>query len=330
MGVNARAGGCPACAEPVGRGDRFCEACGNSLLRRGSTSAEAATKDVVRKCPACGTVSGTTTGYCDECGLRLPDPADRTTIDLGALAGVSDRGLVHHRNEDAIALGRLLDGTTAAVVCDGVSTTRQPERAARAASEAALAVLLGVDAPVEPVSRVRAAVEAAGTAVATLDGSNPSPDGPSCTLVAAYVADGEVTVGWVGDSRAYWLAGPAGRLLTRDHSWAAEVVAEGLMDEATAFADRRAHTITRWLGPDARPDPDVVSVPHDGVGTLLVCSDGLWNEVPEAERIGGFAAGAGDGATPLAVANRLTEVALAAGGRDNISVVVIPLEGVQV
>ncbi|RSN30509.1 serine/threonine protein phosphatase [Amycolatopsis sp. WAC 01416] len=330
MGVTVRTSQCPACAEPVGHGDRFCEACGGSLLRQGSTSVETVTKETARKCPACGTVSGTTTEYCDECGLRLPDPADRTSIDLGSLAGVSDRGLVHRRNEDAIALGRLLDGSTAAVVCDGVSTTRRPERAARTASEVALAVLLSGDAPVEPVARVRAAVAAASTAVATLDGPNPSPDGPSCTLVAAYVADGRVTVGWVGDTRAYWLAGPDSRLLTRDHSWAAEVVAEGLMDETSAFADRRAHTITRWLGPDMLPDPDVVSVDQDGAGTLLVCSDGLWNEVPEAERIGEFVAGAGEGATPLAVAERLTEFALAAGGRDNISVVVIPLEGEQV
>lgn len=329
MGVTVRTSPCPACTEPVGRADQFCEACGNSLRRQGSTSAEIATKEAAPKCPACGTVSGTSTEYCDECGLRLPAPADRTTIDLGTLAGVSDRGLVHHRNEDAIALARLLDGTTAAVVCDGVSTTRQPERAARTASEAALAVLLDGDAPVEPVARVRAAVAAASTAVATLDGANPLPDGPSCTLVAAYVADGTVTVGWVGDSRAYWLAGPASRLLTRDHSWAAEVVAEGIMDEAAAFADRRAHTITRWLGPDMRPEPDVVSVPYDGAGTLLICSDGLWNEAPEAEQIGEFAASAGNSATPVAIANRLTEVALAAGGRDNISVVVIPLEGAQ-
>lgn len=330
MGVTVRTSACPACAEPVGLGDRFCEACGSSLLRQGSTSVEAVAKETARKCPACGTVCGTTTEYCDDCGLRLPDPADRTTIDLGSLAGVSDRGLVHSRNEDAIALGRLLDGTTAAVVCDGVSTTRRPERAARTASEAALAVLLGAEAPAEPVARVRAAVAAAGTAVATLDGPNPLPDGPSCTLVAAYVADGKVTVGWVGDTRAYWLAGPDSRLLTHDHSWAAEVVAEGLMDEAAAFADRRAHTITRWLGPDMLPDPDVVSVHQDATGTLLVCSDGLWNEAPEAERIGEFVAGAGEGATPLAVAERLTEFALAAGGRDNISVVVIPLEGAQV
>jgi serine/threonine protein phosphatase PrpC/RNA polymerase subunit RPABC4/transcription elongation factor Spt4 len=322
MGVITEMNQCPACAEPVEPGDKFCEACGDPLLRQGSTVTAATTQDGPRSCRACGTVSPHATEYCDECGLRLPTAADRTTVDLGALAGVSDRGLVHHRNEDAIALGRLLDGTTAAVVCDGVSTTKNPERAAQAASEAALAVLLGGDAPGGPVDRIHAAVAAAADSVDTVDSS---PDGASCTLVAVYVAGATVTIGWVGDSRAYWLAGSASRPLTRDHSWAAEEIAAGRMDEATAFADHRAHTITRWLGPDMRPEPDVVTFQPDGPGTLLVCSDGLWNDVPDAVRIAEHA----QGSTPLAIAERLTEVALAAGGRDNISVVVIPLEGAQ-
>ncbi|WP_166659428.1 PP2C family serine/threonine-protein phosphatase [Labedaea rhizosphaerae] len=316
---------CPACAEPVDPGDRFCEACGDPLLRQGSTTAATTSLPGPRRCLACGAVSPHATEYCDECGLRLPTAADRTTVDLDVLAGVSDRGLVHHRNEDAIALGRLLDGTTAAVVCDGVSTTKNPERAAQAASEAALAVLLGTDAPAEPADRIRAAVAAAADAVRALNTVDRSPDGASCTLVATYVVGGLVTIGWVGDTRAYWLDGTGSRLLTRDHSWAAEVIAEGVMDEAAAFADRRAHTITRWLGPDMRPEPDVMTLQPDGAGTLVLCSDGLWNEVPDAARLAGHAVGD----TPLAIAERLTEVALAAGGRDNISVVVIPLEGAQ-
>jgi serine/threonine protein phosphatase PrpC len=326
VGVIVQANQCPTCAEPVEPGDKFCEACGDPLLRQGSTVTEAATPTSPRRCLACGTVSPHATEYCDECGLRLPSGADRTTVNLDALAGVSDRGLVHHRNEDAIALGRLLDGTTAAVVCDGVSSTTNPERAAQAASAAALAVLLGADAPAEPTERIHAAVAAAADSVDTMDSS---PDGASCTLVAAYVVGGTVTIGWVGDSRAYWLDGPASRVLTQDHSWAAEEIAEGRMDEATAFADPRAHTITRWLGPDMRPEPDVVTFRPQRPGTLLVCSDGLWNDVPDAVRIAEYAAEAGNSARPLAVAERLTAVALAAGGRDNISVVVIPLEGAQ-
>ena len=87
---------------------------------------------------------------------------------------------------------------------------------------------------VRPTDRVHAAVSAAGSAVAAL-GRDGDPRAPSCTLVCALVRAGEITVGWVGDSRAYWLA-PAdaadpSRLVTADHSWAAQMVAAGVIDE---------------------------------------------------------------------------------------------------
>lgn len=317
---------CPRCAESTGLDDLFCEACGQELAgRRASTTTALPATGADRRCSECGATSPPATEYCDDCGLRLPDPANRTVIDLGVLAGVSDRGLVHHRNEDAVALGSGRDGTLTAVVCDGVSTTVRPERASRTAADTALAVLLAADAPADPAQRLRASVSAAADAVAGLDAK---PEGASCTFVAAVIEDGQVTVGWVGDSRAYWL-GAAGtsRLLTKDHSWAAEVVAEGLTDEATANADRRAHTITRWLGPDMRSEPDVAALPLTGPGVVLVCSDGLWNYVPEAENLAALVAGFGAGTAPLTVAERLTKVALDAGGQDNISVVVIELNG---
>lgn len=77
---------------------------------------------------------------------------------------------------------------------------------------------------------------------------------PACTIVGAIVADGLLIVGWVGDSRAYWVpddrTSPPARL-TQDDSWAAQMVAAGLMNEAEAYADERAHAITGWLGADA-------------------------------------------------------------------------------
>ncbi|MBW0105590.1 PP2C family serine/threonine-protein phosphatase [Pseudonocardia sp. KRD291] len=328
---------CRSCAAPAAGGDRFCPACGTDRrIVRGGTTVVAARGEVTRTCPECGgegrpapSMPGRLPGiqWCDTCGARLGESVDRVEVDLGVLAGVSDRGLVHRRNEDAIALGRVVaagagDRPEAAVVCDGVSSTNHPEEAARAAADATLDVLLCApgEMPAAPGLRMRAAVAAGAAAVADLGGG---VEGPSCTLVAAHVDDGEITVGWVGDSRAYWLpVHGAGLRLTEDHSWAAEAVAVGLLDAEAAASDRRAHAITRWLGPQDHPEPDVTTLRPDGAGILLLCSDGLWNYLPEP---GDLAEIVRTAASTIEAADTLTRAALDAGGRDNISVVVLPV-----
>jgi serine/threonine protein phosphatase PrpC len=269
---------------------------------------------------------------CATCGLRHPDPTERVEAELDGLAGVSDRGAVRETNQDAMALGRHRTGARAAVVCDGVSTTLTPERAAVAVADTVLDTLLRsrADGP----TRTRDAVRAAARAVA---GLGRGPHGPSCTMVSALVEAGpdgegaaEVTVGWIGDSRAYWLAAPdsaePSRVLTRDHSWAGEMVAVG-MDPAQAAADRRAHQITRWLGPEtAQPTVDVVTLRPAGPGLLLLCTDGLWNHHGDPAELAAAALPAA-GSGPLAAAAALTGMALAAGGRDNITTVIIPVPG---
>ena len=328
-------GACRRCAAAVSGEDRFCPFCGTDLrIRRGGTADVAARREAPRTCRDCGgagrhapPMPGRAPGvqWCDRCGARLGESVDRVEVDLGVLAGISDRGLVHRRNEDAIAIGRVVaagDRPEAAVVCDGVSSTHHPEEAARAAADATLDVLLCEpgELPAAPGLRMRAAVAAAAAAVADLGGG---VEGPSCTLVAAHVDHGEITVGWVGDSRAYWLPDHgAPRQLTRDHSWAAEMVAVGLLDADAAAADRRAHAITRWLGPQDHPEPEITALRPDGAGILLLCSDGLWNYLPEPSDLAAVVRAA---TSTIEAADTLTRAALAAGGRDNISVAVLPV-----
>jgi serine/threonine protein phosphatase PrpC len=323
---------CPNCAEPLDPNSRYCEACGADLVLRRGTS-EVVDRPGERICPGCSTPAGPAGGeYCDQCGLRHRDPADRVEIDLGDVAGVSDKGRVRSRNEDAMALGRRLSTARAAVVCDGVSTSLTSELAARCAADTALEVLLGVRDT--PAARTREAMGAAARAVRELGNQR---NGPSCTLVSGLVQPGpdgapEVTVGWVGDSRAYWLAAPAAAepaaVLTTDHSWAAEMVAVG-MDPAAAAADRRAHAITRWLGPEGETPGEVLQLRPRGPGALLLCSDGLWNHVEDPVELAGIALSAArsgpPGSAPMAAVTALTTAALEAGGRDNITIVLIPV-----
>jgi len=289
--------------------------------------------DATAICPVCREPAAAVTDrFCEVCGTRLRSPgadvADRVEVELAELAGISDRGHVHLRNEDAMALGRRPENgaatTLAAVVCDGVSTVRRPELAAHTAATVALDALLATD--LAGAQGMTAAVAAAAAAVAAL--APDVPDAPSCTLVAALVdaAAGAITVGWVGDSRAYWLAGNGdARLLTADHSWAAEMVAAGVLDVRAAMRDPRAHAITRWLGGGSAPEPGVATLTPATPGVLLLCTDGLWNYEPEPPDLAAMALPVASRHGPRAAANALTAHALDAGGRDNITVVCIPI-----
>jgi serine/threonine protein phosphatase PrpC len=228
-----------------------------------------------------------------------------------------------------MALTGTRDGV-AAVVCDGVSSSSRPEDASRLAADtgaAALAELVAAGADAETATRTavaRAAEAVAGLTGGDGDATQPTGEPPSCTYVSALTHGTSVTVGWVGDSRAYWLPeGGGGSRLTDDDSWAGEMVATGAMTAEQAEHHPNAHVITAWLGADATDlDPHVRTLTPDGTGVVLVCSDGLWNYLPEAADLAEAVPAAAS--EPLEAARALTRLALGAGGRDNITVVVIP------
>jgi serine/threonine protein phosphatase PrpC len=260
--------------------------------------------------------------------------------DLGQVAGVSDRGLRHSRNEDAMhfAVADTDAGPVAvAIVCDGVSSAPRPDEASWTAVNAGITLLAeGAERGDDPDAVSRTAVKAAGRALTELAG----PEGaPASTYVSAIVEQQQVTVCWLGDSRAYWLAAnapaPAGpndtiditggsRRVTRDDSLAEEIVAAGLATMDEAMASPQAHVITRWLGADLpEPEPHVEQFSPTGPGVLLLCSDGLWNYRPEASELAAMAMPAAL-TRPLDAAADLAKFALDSGGLDNITVVIIP------
>ena len=283
---------CRRCAEPVGHQDRYCEQCGAWVA-----------------------------------GLRR----DRVEVDVGVAAGVSDRGRRHHRNEDALALRDLgPNGAAVAIVCDGVSCSARPDEASETAAEvAAESLMTALHTHSTPIAATRQAIHAAGEAVAALAGSGGTGGrAPACTLVSAIVTDDTVTIGWIGDSRAYWIpsahASSAPTRLTSDDSWLAQVVQGGTLSPTQAAADRRAHAITAWLGEDAEQvDPHIITLEPDGPGVVVICTDGLWNYLDTVEE---FAAAVPVEALqdPLDAARQLVQVALHCGGRDNVTVAVLP------
>lgn len=293
-------------------------------------------------CVACRAGHVDTDGYCENCGHAQPRERDHLEQELDSVAAVSDRGLRHHRNEDAFAVSSaaLPDGSPAviAIVCDGVSSATRPDEASAAASATANEVLLAaLPRGTHPQQAMHEAIVAAAEAVNVLAGqpgrageheaAHRAQNAPACTIVGAVVASGLLVIGWVGDSRAYWVpddrSGPPARL-TEDDSWAAQMVAAGLMNEAEAYADERAHAITGWLGADAYElEPHTASFKPDRPGVVVVCTDGLWNyaESPQemARVLPADAAG-----RPLHSAQVLVGHALDGGGHDNVTVALLP------
>jgi serine/threonine protein phosphatase PrpC len=327
---------CPACGEPVGATDSFCEACGTELA---PAVVSTASPGYTPECPVCsvdpsvppGAISPE--GYCESCGRKVPSGRDHAELDLGLLAGVTDRGLRHPRNEDAMALATAATpgGEVAiAVVCDGVSSSPRPDEASLAAAQAAVRVLLSsARRGDDPAEASQAAVRSAYRAIASLGSPGQAP---SATYVSTVVGGDAVTVCWLGDSRAYWLpAGPGGgaRRLTTDDSVAEQLVARGVLGETQAMASPQAHVITSWLGADlAEPEPHLARFELLAPGVVLVCSDGLWNYRPEPAGLAELALPAALG-DPLGAAASLVKFALDAGGADNITVVLIPFPPVR-
>jgi serine/threonine protein phosphatase PrpC len=356
---------CPVCGAPVAPEDRFCEVDGTPLTPAMQAAAptspaarparpeaaagpaqpepaQAAAGLAQATCP-CGRAEDDGDGYCAYCGHRLRPAAPPVSVallpelapapDLGA---VTDRGRRHPRNEDAVALARVeRDGRPVfvLVVCDGVSSSRQADRAAAlAAGTACDALREHALAPGEtdPATAMAAAIRAAHAAVCALP---ETPEGdldpPGTTLVAALATGARVTVGWVGDSRAYWLGADGAGLLTHDHSWASEAVDRGELSEADAQRAPLAHALTHCLGPleervaGMAPEPSVTSFDAPPGCRLVLCSDGLWNYLPRPCDFADLVGGLPPDASAQAVAAALVARALAAGGQDNVTAAVV-------
>lgn len=331
-------GTCATCGESLLPGDRFCEGCGADLLLVSGGSPGSGER-AEGACPECGHTEFED-GFCTRCGHAKPATRDRVELDLGAVAGVSDRGLRHHRNEDALALrvsaawtdgpGEERPGPVVVVVCDGVSTSDRPDDAAKAAADrAADILLLAAREGADLTGATGAALADAGAAVTDLAWDGHPDNAPACTIVSAVVTGEEVTVGWVGDSRAYWLGEPDGdgagpEQLTTDDSWAERMVSAGRLTESEALADPRSHALVAWLGADAGDvEPHVRTFRPGGPGAILVCSDGLWNYVWDADALAHTVLPAARTA-PFEAAVALTRVALDGGGHDNITVALVP------
>jgi serine/threonine protein phosphatase PrpC len=156
--------------------------------------------------------------------------------------------------------------------------------------------------------------------------TSPETDGMGTTMAGVTVVRTGGADHWcvfnVGDSRVYRLQGNRMSQITHDHSEVRELLDAGLITADEAARHPLRNVITRSLGTDPGPTPDLWVFPPQPGERFVICTDGLSNEVSDRDIM--LALRAHD--DPQAAADVLVEAALRAGGRDNVTVVVVAVD----
>jgi serine/threonine protein phosphatase PrpC len=235
---------------------------------------------------------------------------------LGDSAGRTDAGRVRRRNEDSFVLDPPLFA-----VADGMGGAQAGEVASRLAA-AAFREYHDADR-LEPAERVEAIIQEANRRIYERARTDSEASGMGTTVTAAILTNGRVSIGHVGDSRAYRIRNGELEQLTEDHSLVADLMRSGRLTPEEADAHPQRSVITRALGTDAEVDVDTVTVDVEPGDLFLLCSDGLTTMVPEEDilRIAQEADNLDE------VARTLVRAANSGGGEDNITVVLFKVEG---
>ncbi|HEV2924251.1 MAG TPA: Stp1/IreP family PP2C-type Ser/Thr phosphatase [Solirubrobacteraceae bacterium] len=228
----------------------------------------------------------------------------------------TDTGRQRRANEDS-----LLARSPLFVVADGMGGAQAGEVASRIAVES---FRHGLDDASRPEAALATLALAANSRIHELSHSNAEHAGMGTTLTAVYVGDREVAIAHVGDSRAYCLRDGELLRLTDDHSLVDELMRQGRLTPEEAVEHPQRSVITRALGPEGTVEVDTRSFRARPGDVYLLCSDGLTTmlseeEIADALRSHPRLRDAGEAL--IAAANE-------AGGRDNITVVLLRLEEV--
>lgn len=315
---------CPSCGQPTLKDANFCEHCGAELSLENGAQAEYST--------------------------RIEAPSETLVIrpeDLKKSLGVADTvgahtsafrtdiGHSHSVNQDAGGAWTWIrpDGTPASliVVADGVSAGRHSEGASKLTvkiiHEGVAPLMEDVTQDVDVLlAKLLETVKVANHQVAQRPHHSVSSADATTIVAALCVRDRGAGV-WCGDSRVYRIRDREVVQLTRDHSWAEGVVSHGIMSAEDAARDPRAHMITRWLGPPDQDDPGIEAFRFElePGAIVMCCTDGLYMyfSAPasnEAEMASVLAQQQDDLQAGI---DRLVDIALQRGGRDNITAAAI-------
>jgi serine/threonine protein phosphatase PrpC len=265
----------------------------------------------------------------------LDRPSDRL-----AICGATDVGAARASNQDTFVIADLQSGDLSnpcsrkdiplsrhgvlLLVCDGMGGAAAGDVAARIAAEAIKKRLVGAGPAVatRPDASLKSAVAGANGAVFAEAKAHPETRGMGTTCTAAIVLPDRLFIAQVGDSRAYLLRGGRLELLTRDQTMAEQLVDSGVLRAEDVDTCMYSHILSQAVGTRSTVQPITSEVRLHRGDRILLCSDGLHGPVSAQEiaRILGAAADINR------VAHGLIQAALAAGGPDNVTVVVADCE----
>ena len=234
-------------------------------------------------------------------------------------AGLTDVGRVRRSNEDSVYCSAE-DGVF--VVADGMGGHAAGEVASALASEWIAERLCGACMSMEldqVEDRFRTAFVEAGREILRQAAENTAQLGMGTTATVLLLrADGEYIIGHIGDSRAYLVRDGAIEQVTRDHSWVQEQVDRGMITPEQAKNHPQSNIITRALGTEAYPTPDLYNGDVQAGDVFLLASDGLTDMVSEGRMLTVIE----EEEDPDRCVGRLVREANLAGGTDNISALV--------
>ncbi len=218
------------------------------------------------------------------------------------------KGLVRANNQDTLLLAAGAYG-----VADGMGGHNGGETASRVAVQVLKSALQG-KTPDEKA--LRTGIEAANRRVYEMSLKDSALSGMGTTVTLLWEGKNKVLVGHVGDSRAYLFRGGELSCRTEDHSMVAELLKNRLITPEMARNHPYKSVITRALGIDPLVVADILCVDKQEGDVWLVCSDGLYNMVPDEQIAEVLQNLKGE-----AAAEKLLELAIDHGGQDNVSFV---------
>lgn len=178
---------------------------------------------------------------------------------------------------------------------------------------------------IEPTDTAEAIQEIARQAFESAnDEVRDSANGGVTTLTVAIVMNGQLTIGHVGDSRAYLVENGKPKLLTRDHSYSWRLVEIGQITPEEAMEHPKRNQLWNAVGQGTNLVIEVDTYPQPRSAYLLLCSDGLWGEVPDTELMSVITLFD----EPNQACEELVRAANAAGGPDNITALLVAFPGI--
>jgi serine/threonine protein phosphatase PrpC len=262
---------------------------------------------------------------------ETPPAVTETPKDRLIVGSSQSTGMERSHNEDALLL---LNGYSVGInshsgfgvflVADGMGGHRAGEVAsavsirtvARKITEYTMAALLSdeIDTEAEPLQdQMKQALAEANQAVVD------TVPGGGTTLTAAVLVGNHITIGHVGDSRAYFIRDRKAEIITRDHSLVERLRELGQLTEEEAAVHPQRNVLYRAIGQGANLEVDVFTLPVPKGGYMLICSDGLWGVVPDPTMMDIIHSAP----NPQTACDQLVQAANFAGGPDNISAVLI-------